>query len=414
MRRSHNEMQKEVLDNYIRMKTTDGEQGTLFSQVEKKRSPLSREAKLCLWMLAALVVIFVLSFFFISDYAVSRFSLAYVGKYAIRRMNDMVDLLAGNHVQSAIHWFLLSFVSPVIAGVALSGAGAAYQSLFQNPMASPTILGVQSGGALGSLIFLKFFYTPMLSPLLAHGDFEMYALEWNSMNFGQKFGQYFFTLGGCITIVVIVLVLSKVVGRGKIETVPMLVGGTVFTGCISSILSMVEYYEATYGGDTMIAEEVQSLQAGAFESVFEVPLVLSLLVTAMVPWFIMFFCRNRMNVLVFGEEEARALGVSVRNSRVLFIILSTMMTAAVITFCGNIAFVGLIMPHFARQVVGSDFRYLLPASGIMGAILMLCAYDVAYAMGFYVNVGIVVSTLGSAVFLVCMIVNRRRGNADWA
>lgn len=409
-------MQKEVLDNRLRMKLNEGE-GTLFSEVEKKRFSMSKEGKRCLALCIFLIVVWFFSVFFVTDITSRDCSLAVLAKDAMRRMNDLVDLFAGNELQSAIHYFVVQFISPVLAGMALAIAGVCFQSAFQNPMASPTMLGVQSGGTLGSVVFIMFFYTPMLSPMLSVGTangYELLAAEYSAMSLVQKFGQYFFTLGGCVAVVFIVMIMAKVAGRGKISTIPLMVGGTIFSSCITKVVNLVEYYEAYIGGDQTIVQEVQSMQSGSFTAIWQPMLMFCFLITVVPPLILAVAGRNKLNVITYGEEEARALGISIRSARVYFVIVSTLLTASVVAFCGNIAFLGLIVPHFARFFVGNDFRYLVPASAFLGAVFMLLAWDISYMVNFTVNTGIVVSVAGSIAFAICMIIYRRRGNADWA
>lgn len=108
------------------------------------------------------------------------------------------------------------------------------------------------------------------------------------------------------------------------------------------------------------------------------------------------------------------MGISVRNTRIYYVIISTLLTASVIAFAGNINFLGLIVPHLARMIVGNDFKYLVPASAFLGGIFMLAAWDVCYMINFAVNTGMIVSMAGSAIFMVFMIRYRRQGHADWA
>lgn len=367
---------------------------------------------LCIFMVAALI----LSFLLVSDFTAQDYSIAYAAKYAIRRVNDLVDLFAGNHVQTAIHSFLFQFLCAVLAGIALSVAGACFQGVFQNPMASPTMLGVQSGGTLGGTIYVMFFYTPMLSTILAAGSgnaYEIYAAEYHAMSLFQKFGQYFFTLGGCVAVVFIVMLMAKVAGRGRISTVPLMVGGTIFSSCVSNIVNLLQYYLSVSGADETLTETVQSLQSGTFEPIIQPFLMLSFFITAFIPLIFSVAGTHKLNVLTFGEEEARAMGISVQNTRIYYVIVSTFLTASVIAFAGNINFIGLIVPHFARLIVGNDFKYLVPASAFLGGIFMLLAWDASYMTGFVVNTGMIVSVAGSAIFTVFMIRYRRQGHADW-
>ena len=132
-----------------------------------------------------------------------------------------------------------------------------------------------------------------------------------------------------------------------------------------------------------------------------------------VPMILLFFLTGRLNVIAFGEDEARTMGVNVERTRVLFIILTTVMTAVTIAFCGQVSFIGLMIPQLARFVVGTDYRYLLPASAFLGGMAMLLGYVVHYSMNFAMSVGAYVNSIGSVVFLVMMIYYKRSGRADW-
>ncbi len=416
MKRDYNRMQKEALDNRIRMKMTEG-QGTLYSKKEQERFSMTQAGKRCLILAIFMVAALILSILLMADVTEQDYSIAFTAHYAIRRMKDLVDLFSGNHVQTAIDRYMYQFFSAVLAGVALSVAGVCFQAVFQNPMASPTMLGVQSGGTLGGTVYVMFFYTPMLSSILAAGSadaYELYATEYHAMTLFQKFGQYFFTLGGCIVVVIIVLIMAKIAGRGRISTVPLMVGGTIFSSCVANIVNLLQYYLSVSGADETITETVQSLQTGTFEPIQQPFLMLSFLITAFVPLIFAMAGTNKLNVFTFGDEEARAMGISVRNTRIYYVVVSTLLTASVIAFAGNINFLGLIVPHFARIFVGNDFKYLVPASAFMGGIFMLLSWDVSYMTGFALNTGMIVSMAGSAIFIVFMIRYRRQGHADWA
>lgn len=410
-------MQREILDNQIRLKMNEGKDTELFSEVEKRRFSMSKEGKRCLILGIILVVVLILSVFFVVESLSMYTSPAIMSETVMRRVSDLVDILSGNRSQSQIHWFIFQFISAAVAGIMLSLAGICFQSTFQNPMASPTMLGVQSGGTIGSLIYCTFFFVPMISPMLSMGSsngLDLLMVEYENMSMFQKVGQYFFTLAGCVIVVIIVMLMAKVAGRGKIATVPLMVGGTIFSSCVSKIINLVEYYETITGADESIIEEVQSMQSGTFTPIWQPLIMVCFLITAVPPIILALVGRNRLNVMTYGEEEARALGVSIRTTRVYYIVVSTLLTASVIAFCGNIAFVGLIVPHFARFIVGNDFRHLVPASAFLGGIFMLVAWDVSYSVSMVVNTGMIVSVLGSVLFAVFMIVYRRRGNADWA
>jgi iron complex transport system permease protein len=205
------------------------------------------------------------------------------------------------------------------------------------------------------------------------------------------------------------MVLVKVVGRGKISTVPLMIGGTLFTSSVSSILNVVLYYQSMSGGNAMVIAEIQSLQAGSFQSITSPLLLLCFAIPALLPLAILMPLAGRLNILAFGDEQAQLMGVSTGGERLVFILLSTVMTAAVVAFCGAISFVGLIVPHVARYLVGSDFRKLLPASAFCGGIFLLLAFDLSYLLSGFVDAGAIVNVGGGIVFMLYMTKKRRGG-----
>lgn len=107
------------------------------------------------------------------------------------------------------------------------------------------------------------------------------------------------------------------------------------------------------------------------------------------------------------------MGVNVGRDRLIMIILTTIMTGTTIAFCGQISFIGLMVPQFARFFVGTNYKYLLPASAFLGGIFMLLAFDIYYTLNFAFTVGTYVNAVGSIAFLIFMIRYRRKGHADW-
>jgi iron complex transport system permease protein len=177
---------------------------------------------------------------------------------------------------------------------------------------------------------------------------------------------------------------------------------------------MVQYYETVAGGNAMVISQLQSMQAGAYQNILQPELLVCFALSALLPMIPVFILRSRLNIISFGEQEARLMGVSIGKERTLFLLLATSMTAAVVAFCGNISFVGLVAPHFARQIVGNDYRHVIPESALLGGLFMLAAYDISYMFNSYLNVGVVVGLVGGVIFTVFMTRYRRKGNADWA
>lgn len=400
--------QRELLEERIQLNEAQDED-RLFRSEERRRVFFSREKRLVILCGAAMLVLYVLSVLLTVNLLNGNLSLAWVSKHALRRVSDIVDLLTGNHLQSGIHFWLCQFAAPVVAGMALAVSGTCFQAMFRNPMASPTMLGVEAGGTLGAVLYITTLYTPVLSGLF-QASYEGYALEVHAMTIWQRYGQYIAVFAGCVVVVLAVMLLVKVVGRGKISTAPLMIGGMIFSSSVSAIMTAMLYYQSTSGGDPMLITQIQAMQAGSFNSITSPLMLLCFAIPALLPMVVLIPMAGRLNILAFGEEEARLLGVSTGTERLVFILLSTVMTAAVVAFCGAISFLGLIVPHVARYIVGSDFRRVLPASAFLGGIFLLLAFDASYMSNYYVNAGAIINVGGGLVFMLYMTKYRRRNH----
>jgi iron complex transport system permease protein len=129
-----------------------------------------------------------------------------------------------------------------------------------------------------------------------------------------------------------------------------------------------------------------------------------------------FALSRRMSLLAFDEDEARSMGISTTATRNLVVAVCTIMTALVVSFCGMIGFVGFMVPHIARKLVGPDFRYLLPACAVIGALLMCAVYYVSELGIPFLSSGssgMLTSIVGCASFLVIALRGRRSQGAQW-
>lgn len=390
----------------------DLQENQLFRSQESRRLSMAQEKRRTILFGAALVLLFILSVLFTCDVLLHGYGLSRVVEQLTQRVNDIVDLCLGNPLSTGIHFFLCQFAASVIVGMALASAGACYQGLFHNPMASPTMLGITSGGMLGGAIFILFFSDWSAITLVANGYDEM-SVAYASMSLLDRYIQPFFVMAGCFIVVTAVLILAKISGKGKINTVALMLGGTVFTTTITSILGLVVYILTLSGYSYDLIDTIRGMLAGQFTSTTNPQTLLVMSIPILIPMIILFFMSNKLNVIAFGEEEAASMGVNVGRDRLIMIILTTIMTGTTVAFCGQINFVGLMVPQFARFFVGTNYKYLLPTSAFLGGIFMLLAYDLYYTFNFNFSVGAYVNAVGSVAFLIFMIRYRRKGHADW-
>lgn len=265
-----------------------------------------------------------------------------------------------------------------LVGSALAVAGCAMQGLFKNPMASPYILGISSGAAFGA----------SLAIVLGTGVFAI------------PFMAFSFAL---ITIFV-VYNIARVKGRVPMET--LLLAGIAIGTFFAAQVSFMQY---------IAGEELRSivfwLMGGFWTSSWDkVAIAFPLILLGVVV--IMFFSRD-LNLVLMGEEHALDLGIKVESVKKIILIFASLVTAAAVAVSGIIGFVGLIIPHIMRIIVGPDHRILLPSSCLVGAIFLIWADTLARTMiqPTELPVGIITASFGAPFFLY--LLRKRKRVTGW-
>jgi hmuU protein len=266
----------------------------------------------------------------------------------------------------------------VLVGAALSAAGAVYQGLFKNPLVSPDILGVSSGAAVGASIAI-ILSLPVLYVSL--------------MSFG--FG---------LAAVFAVVFLSQLIARGKLNVIIMVLSGVVISSLFGAFSSLLKFLADSENKLPEITFWLMGSLArtGGYQNALY---MLGVTALCSVPLFLL---RFRLNILAFGEEEAKAMGVNVKFYSFIIICASTLLTASSMAFCGIIGWVGLIVPHIARSIVGANFNALLPASMLIGALFLLVVDTIARcAMASEIPLGIITSLIGAPVFIYLLYQSKK-------
>lgn len=264
----------------------------------------------------------------------------------------------------------------LLAGAAFSVSGASLQSLFRNPLVNEYVLGVSFGagfGAAASLILLSRNFPPQV---LA------------------------FACG--LLAVVLVLVISE---GARNTLVAVLLTGIIVSALFQALLSALEFVASPYALQALFFWLLGSFsQATWADLLWSGPLILLGLTLLMkMGW--------RINALSLSDDEAMSLGLAVKRERTLIICLATLITSAVVSIAGIIGWVGLIVPHAVRGLVGADNRLVLPVSAGLGASLMLLADDLIRVLSpFEFPVGILTSLVGIPFFLFLI----KKARASWS
>lgn len=270
-------------------------------------------------------------------------------------------------------------IAAILVGGALSAAGAVYQGLFKNPMVSPDILGASAGAGFGAAMGILLSLSTI----------------------GIQLSAFFFSLFA----VTLTYIISTIIGRGNSATLVLVLTGMVISTMFQSFISITKY----------VADPTDKLPAITFWLMGGLSSVgLKDMKTLFIPIIIgivpLFFLRWKLNVLSFGDEEAKALGVDTSLIRVVVIICSTMLTAGTISVSGMIGWIGLVIPHMARMIVGPNFKVLLPVSMLVGSTFLLLVDDFARcAFPMEIPLGILTALIGAPFFIYLLI----RGRKGW-
>ncbi len=262
----------------------------------------------------------------------------------------------------------------VLVGGALSGAGAAYQGVFQNPMAAPDILGASAGAGFGAalaiLLGLSSLYITMSAFVLSL--LSVALVFWISRHVkGQR---------------VMGLILSGIMIGSVFQA------GTSFIKLAAdpnNKLPQITYWLMGSLSGADWGDVLFSLP----------PILLSLVPLLLLSW--------RINILAMGDDEATALGVDAHKIRLMVLVCSTLLTASAVSVSGMIGWVGLVIPHMMRRLVGSEYRYLMPASMLGGACFLLAVDNVSRCISSTgIPIGILTALIGAPFFL-WLITGRR-------
>jgi iron complex transport system permease protein len=262
-------------------------------------------------------------------------------------------------------------------GAALAAAGASYQALFKNPLVSPDILGVAAGCAVGAALGILLALPLVTIQVLAFA-------------------------GGMAAVGSVVAVATWVRGRDPLLT--LILSGVVVGSLFGAGIALAKYLADPYNALPAITFWL----LGSFSGVLPRDLAPTLAAIAMglVPLALL---RWRIDVLALSEDEARSLGVNAGLLRLVVIACATLVTAAAVSIAGTIGWIGLVMPHAARLLVGAAFARVLPLSIVLGAGFML-AVDTLCRAAFTTEIppGVVTAFVGTPVFVLLMAVSFRR------
>jgi iron complex transport system permease protein len=273
-----------------------------------------------------------------------------------------------------------------LIGAALAAAGVAYQAILRNPLADPYLLGASSGAMLAAYIWQLPFFAVAAGAIAA---------------FSQQAFAFFCAAGS------VLISLGLASRRGRLDKITLLLVGVIVNAVNGSIFLLINALVDPRGGLSPISFLVGGIHSiGADQRWAAIGLIT-------VGWVILLYIAGQLNVAALDDAEAAALGVGLNRLRWITIAAASLMTAAAVAISGPIGFVGLICPHLARYIFGTDQRRLFPAATAIGAILLMiadaaCRYLAqSNRLGTELQVGVLTGLLGGPFFLVLLFQSRR-------
>lgn len=334
-----------------------------------------------------------------------------------QNISDVCAYVLGQGNPNSIGFVVNRYLVLAFAGAALGMSGAVYQGSLKNALASPTTLGVMSGATCGATVYALFFVTNSADVSVSDASDAIASV--NGLSFLQYLvslqGQALCTLAGAMVVVTFVVGVAYVAGRGHVSGLALIITGQVVMGVLGGINTLIRYYMAYTAPDSPQSYAMRYLQNGALDAQYTLYSVIAIGVPVLACFAVIMLLRDKVNLLAFDEAEAWTMGVNVNRLRFGIVALTTLLTAVVVSFCGAIGFIGFFVPHLARRIVGPNFRYLLPASALVGASFLMLAYFLSSQIGLAVSsaIGIFTSIIGGAVFIAICIKERGRRHDGW-
>ncbi len=269
----------------------------------------------------------------------------------------------------------------IVVGAALATAGVVFQGLLRNPLATPFTLGVSSGAALGAMLAITFHWA------VATGPFSAVPLA---------------SLAGSLAAVLVVYALATARARRGLSTNVLLLAGVTLNAFFSALILFIQYFADFADAFRAIRWLMGDLDVGSYEPIVA---ALPLLAIAAVAFA---WLPRALNVLTLGPDAAEARGISVTGAQRVAFFSASLATGAAVSVGGPIGFVGIIVPHLVRLLVGADHRVVMLASAIFGAAFLVACDTVARTViaPIELPVGVVTALIGGPFFLWLLIARR--------
>ena len=310
-----------------------------------------------------------------------------IGRYPISPINVINTLLSPIFPQLEVSSTLTTIVfeirlpriiGAIVVGASLAISGAAFQSIFKNPLVSSDLLGVSNGAGFGAALGILISGANIITQIFAF-------------------------IFGLISVTTTYLI-SKTYKAGGILV--LVLSGVAISAFFNSLISAIKFIADP---DDKLPEIVYWLMGSLASINFDKLLMIT--IPVIIGLFILLLLRWQMNILAMGDEEAQSLGLNPSKIRLLIIAGCTLLTSAAVSISGIVRWIGLIIPHMSRMIVGSDNKILLPASLSLCASFLLLIDNISRALiSIEIPIGILTAVIGVPIFLYLL----KRGYSEWS
>ncbi len=291
--------------------------------------------------------------------------------------------LTGNISDTSVDFVIWDLRMPrviggIFAGVGLAVCGVVMQNTLKNPLADPYTTGVSSGASLGATVTLTVF--------------------------GGALGSWYGAIGAFIFALVPVAIMIGITKMKDASATTMVMAGIGIMYIFNAVTTMMMMSTNSQTMQAIYNWQVGTLDLLAWE---QLPVLIVVVVIGVI---ISMLISGKLNVLATGDESAKAMGINADRMRIWCLILVGVVSAAVVAFTGLIGFVGLVAPHITRLFIGSDNKFLIPAAGVFGGMLMIIADAVGRIILFpeVIQVGVIMSFIGGPVFLALLLGSKKK------
>lgn len=255
----------------------------------------------------------------------------------------------------------------MVIGAALASSGIAFQNLFNNPLVSPDLLGVSNGAAVGAALAIL-------------------------LNSNLWVVQGFALIGGILAVSITILI-PRLVGQGG--TLILVLSGIIISGFMQAALGLLKYLADP---DSQL-QSIVYWQLGSIAKL-DIPSLLAALPMMIIGFIILIFFRWHLTIMSLGGQTAASQGINIERERLVIILAATLLTAGAVCLAGTIGWIGLVVPHIARRLIGDNARFALPLAAIFGAAFLLVIDTLARTMSAgEIPLSIVTGFIGTPVFI---------------